>query len=138
MVRRKGFTIVEMVVALFVLGVAMALTARMLSASGRQRDALESQTIALIEAGNLMESIAAEEWEAITPNLAASLVLSSAAVQNLTDPRWEIDVRQATEPVAKRVTIRLHWGDRTGQPNPPVRLTAWMYPPANSSTNRGR
>lgn len=130
---RRGITIVELVAALVLLGVAYSLTVSMLASVALQRRSAEQQQVALQHAANLLERTAARSWADLptgrlsTPDPPANLT----AVLPELDQRVEVTETKQDEN-AKRVTVTLSWRNRAGQIVAPVQLTTWIYPGGGS------
>jgi hypothetical protein len=118
----------EVAVAVFLLlalsGVALA--AVLQSASARR--AAERRTIALIEATNQLERLTALPFAELKDETINAAALSPQA--RLLLPGAELKANLADEPgepSAKRLSVAIHWLSPDGQPDAPVKLTAWVY-----------
>jgi hypothetical protein len=115
--------------ATVMLMIAMTLTIKVLAYVGHQRRDAEHRQRAVLEAGNVMERLTAYSYEAITPELARKIALSSTTRQSLPDAELTADVAE-TQPgagrSAKRVAVRLRWRGRSGEWTAPVHLTTWI------------
>jgi Tfp pilus assembly protein PilE len=123
----RGLTTIEMVMATLVLGVAMTLTVQILGWVMRERRGADRRAIAVQEAANAMERLAAQPWDQLTPEAAQSEPLSPAALQAL--PGAELNVTVAAEadkPGLKRIGVQLRWRGRSSAYEAPVRLTSWV------------
>jgi prepilin-type N-terminal cleavage/methylation domain-containing protein len=119
---RRGFTLVETMVALAVLGVVLLLVAQLgglvlterLRSSARQ-DALEA-------AANVLEAARACPWDDLTPAWAARQHLPESLAGRLTQGRLEVRVEpEASRPHTRRVTVEVRW-TFAGKPARPVQL----------------
>lgn len=127
--RRGGFTLIELAMALLLLGVAMGVTMKVLSGVGRDRRAADRRQWALQEVANVMERVGAEPFERVTAERALAIAGELKADRVLPEASWEIavtDDRDSPVP-GRRVSVRLRWKDRSGGWDSPVRLTSWVY-----------
>lgn len=122
---RGGFTLLETMVALGVLGVVVLLVAQLgylLLVERQRRDARQE---ALETAANVLEAARACPWEDLTPAWAARQRLSESAARRLHDGRLEVRVEpEASRPHARRVTVEVRWSLGDDRPARPVRLVA--------------
>jgi type II secretory pathway pseudopilin PulG len=132
--RRAGFTIIESAVASILLAAVFLTAIPTLGWIVRARRATERQQAAVIAVGNLMERFTASEWENLTPEKAAQLSLPESVMRQLPDAELKVTVADATDDSAgRKISIELRWPESThGSWSAPVRLTAWVYPPARS------
>lgn len=136
--RRGGFTLTETFVAGIVLATALAVATQMMVAAARQRKAFDMRQLASIEAGNVMERLAAEPWSKLESAAVDTWELGVQAASTLPNARLDIQI----EPIAseldageagtgelagKRITVDVSYGGTGEQPNQPVRLVAWRY-----------
>jgi hypothetical protein len=124
---RRGLTTIEMVMATLVLGVAMTLTVQILGWVVRERRGADRRAIAVQEAANAMERLAAQPWDQLTPEAARAEPLSSEALRAL--PGAELNVMvsaEADKPGLKRIGVQLRWRGRASVYEAPVRLTSWV------------
>jgi prepilin-type N-terminal cleavage/methylation domain-containing protein len=127
--RRRGFTVLEIMVALGILSVVLVLVAQvgLWSLGERKRSALRQE--ALEAAANILESAQASPWEALTPPWAAAQRLPDGLAQRLDEARLEVRVEpEASHPRTKRVTVALAWRLGDGKPARPVVLVGLFSP----------
>ena len=126
--KRNGFTLLEVSVALFVLAALTTLCLQFFAAASDQRRQVFAHLTATQEAANLLERVEALGWNELTAANAAKLQLSTQARQTLPDPRVEllVDGPSGTPP-AKRVAASIYWRPLPGEPEREVRLVAWRY-----------
>jgi Tfp pilus assembly protein PilV len=144
--KRGGFTLIETLVAGIILATAFTVAARMLIAASAQRKAMDLRQIALIEAGNVMERLAAEPWPKLDAAEFGTWKLCPQAARALPRAKLEIQIKSmpgkpaAKEPAAKRVTVIVSYGGDDNRPAREVRLVAWRYEhaPATSTPPRKR
>lgn len=126
--RRTGFTLIELIGTMVLLGAAMALTLPLLRTVNLQRRAADRRLIAVQESANLMERFSAREWNDVTQAAADGLALSNDGKRTLPDSVLKVTVEStASEPQGKRIRIELRWKNAHGDLVAPVRLTAVVY-----------
>ena len=82
----------------------------------------------MIEAANVMERLAATKWESLSPRESSEEPLSAIAKQSLPSGRLTTEVKAAgDDPAARRLIVEVHWLNRAGEEDKPVRLTTWVY-----------
>jgi prepilin-type N-terminal cleavage/methylation domain-containing protein len=125
--RRRGFTILEMTVAIALLGLAVVATAQLgvwvLAERGRDRD----QQAALELADNILEAARAAGWEALTPAWAVEQRLPGIWEER----GWQLAVQvaeHAKQPRTKQVTVTVRPAARRGGTARPVQLTGLFAP----------
>jgi Tfp pilus assembly protein PilV len=128
MIARRGMSLLELIAAGVLLAAILSLGLEFLAAAAGQRRATRQRQAAIQEADNLMERLYARPWEDLTPERVGDLRLGDEAGRLLPGGELSIDVAQSADlPDAKRLSVSIHWQDRSGQPANPVRLVAWRY-----------
>lgn len=126
--KRRAFTLLELLAASFVLGVAMVASVQISSALGRARQEAQHRQCALLEADNWLERLSALPWDELTPERAAKCELSEVAAEQLPGGELKVEITPLQEqPAVKRIVAAVHWRDMRGQPLTPIRLTTWAY-----------
>jgi len=140
---RRGMTLLEALVAGVLLAAMMTICLQLFAAVAAERRAMENRQTAAQDAANLMERLIARPWNELTPsarrgkaeggrgNSAFRLQPSAFGLppscRSLPGGSVEIElITAAGQPEAKRITVSVHWQDRSG-PAAPVRLVAWRY-----------
>jgi hypothetical protein len=127
---RRGFTLVELAGAVFVLGATMALTVQVLGwVAAERRTALRRQW-ALREADNLLERITSLPYDRVATAAIDRLKADGNRHVERELPGGHLDVQvaeRATPAPAKQIVVEVHWRARSGGEVAPVRLTAWVY-----------
>ena len=127
---RRGTTLLEVCVSMIILAVASATAVQSLALVAGQRREAERALVAALEAGNLMERVHALPFSEVTADRLGQWELAPWCRERLPEARVVVQVHEEPEPVAgKRIVLALDWRGRDGQRSPPVRLTAWRYPP---------
>lgn len=126
--RRPGLGLVEMVVTVALLAVAMTATVQVVGWVALERRSVDRRERALGEARNLLERLAARPWDDLTPEAAARVRPSDASAHFLGKPTLTVTITPADDaPARKKLAVELRWPDRSGRPEAPVRLIAWVY-----------
>jgi len=127
---RRGTTLVELSIAVAILGIAAVSLVQFIGVSARQRRLSHQRQIALQELANESERVALTAWDEVTADklttwqaletlsVALPSAVCSAVVSDETGP-----------PVSRRVRLSISWQDSTGQELTPVELTLWKFPP---------
>lgn len=125
---RRGFTIVELISTLILLGVVFAVSISLLSAVGRERRSTEQRQYALQHVANLLEHATAQGWSKLQEG-PQELGPASADLQALLpELDQQLVVAKATDANAKRLIASIRWKNRHGQFVSPIQLTTWVYP----------
>jgi hypothetical protein len=124
--RRRGYAMLEIIGGVIVLGMALAVTVRLIGWVAAERRAAERRSWATVEAANVMERLAGRPWDDLTAGSVATEALGPAARDLLPGGRLGVLVTEADG--LKRITIEVRWHGRSGADETPVRLTAWVGP----------
>lgn len=128
MVRHRGVTVMELLVAMGILLVLMGMCLKYFAATASQRRAAQWRQIALREAANQMERLAGQGWDDLVSERAAKLSLSDEARQVLPQATLAIQITQpAGEPDTKQLAVTVRWRPRPESPGAQVRLVAWRF-----------
>jgi prepilin-type N-terminal cleavage/methylation domain-containing protein len=129
--KRRGFTLMETIVAAFLLAVAAVLCAQMLVASAAANRAADWRRLAAREAANVMEQVMALPADGLTPDAVNQIRLSEETTKTLPDARLAIrrDEQSNATPPATQITVEIVWKGHAGEPSPPTRLLAWRFHP---------
>jgi len=121
--------LLEVIVASALLAVLMTICLQLVHLAAAQHRATEIRQLAIREADNVMQRLAAAGFDDLTPRTARQIRLSEEASRGLPDGtlRVEIDDRLGSPP-AKRIVVRIEWQDCAGRSVRPVELVAWKYP----------
>ena len=118
----RGFTVMEVVVALSILAVATLLAAQLATWSFSDRIRNQDRRLAEELAANVLESARACPWEELTPRWASEQELPSV----LAERQWKLKVEVAAEkstPLVKSVTVHVQPWYATSTLPQPVRMT---------------
>lgn len=127
--RRPGYLLVEVFVALTVVAALFALVIQMVTSTARERRATERRAIALEQAANLLERASAIPFEKVSEVTLREVAVSDEAGQLLPgiDVRWTV-AEDGSEVPVKRVQVELTWRATHGRSDSPVRLVTWAFP----------
>lgn len=132
--RPAGFTLVELIIALMLLGTAMAVILPLMVSVSYQRRAAEQRQYALILAENLLDDLVARPWSDITQDTLTAVVAEVRDAEDvrgliLPDLEREVTVTDQPDDAAKQITLQLRWRNRAGDFTAPVSLSAWKFAP---------
>ncbi len=126
--RRFGGMIVELLVAMILLGTIVSTLMPLLMWVQAERRSSGLRQFAQQEVANTMEAISLAAWDDLTTEALSQRTLRAEANQVLKQARLEIAVKPEAEPVpARQVTVTLSWQNAAGDSVAPVRLTEWFY-----------
>jgi prepilin-type N-terminal cleavage/methylation domain-containing protein len=127
---RRGFTVIEVSLALAVLLAASILLTQFLVASSQQRKLADQRRLALEELSNRLERVMAAKWEDANVAAIEGQELSQAVQENLPAAKLTADITD--EPggstSGKRVRLEISW-EQHGQRVSPIGLAGWKFPP---------
>jgi prepilin-type N-terminal cleavage/methylation domain-containing protein len=127
-IRRHGLSLMEVSAAIVLLGALATVVIQALEWTLVERREAQRREIAMVEAANAMERLAAAKWESLAPHASAEESLSAIATEMLPSGRLTTEVTAAGEsPAARRIVVEVHWLNRAGEEGKPVRLTTWIY-----------
>jgi hypothetical protein len=129
---RRGSLLAEVAISTIMLVIIMGMTVKILGWVALERKAAERRELALQEAANLMERLAAHPFDQVTPELASRCALSPRASLRLPDAELKVDVSEGHPDAGrsvKRIAIQLRWRSRGDELAAPVRLTSWIERP---------
>ncbi len=125
---RRGMTIAELLVALFVMTTAMVAMVQLLAAVAGQRRTVEQRRAALAEVANEAERVALLAWEAISPQEFKTWPPSAELMSVLPQAICTAEVTdEAGPPAARRVRLSVNWPNAGGQLREPVAVTIWKF-----------
>jgi prepilin-type N-terminal cleavage/methylation domain-containing protein len=123
--RRRGFTILESMVALGILAVAMLLVAQVGYFALCERQGSAARQEALETAANILEAARGLAWEELTPAWAGRQKLPEHVAGRLRNGKLEVRVEpEASQPRMRRVTVEIRWSPEDDKPVRTVRLVA--------------
>ncbi|HUQ71641.1 MAG TPA: prepilin-type N-terminal cleavage/methylation domain-containing protein [Planctomycetaceae bacterium] len=124
--RERGFTLIELMLALALLGLFVALLSPLLMASARERRTALQEQLALQLAANQLEQLTLASPDDLKQYATAQTVPMTDDVS-----RWLPDVKQTVATTATeqgvRIIVSLTWQHRAGVMHKPLVLEGWSY-----------
>jgi hypothetical protein len=128
---RRGTTALEVLVAFTLLGSVLALSTPLVVAHGRLLKAQRNYRLALDELSNQLDRLTVLS-EPELPKAIAELAASPLTASRL--PGATLRGHLADAELGKRVTLEIWW-DEPNRQAAPLRLAAWVRPPAGRSSS---
>ena len=126
--RRKASSMIEVIVAMFILASLITAVTKVTILTAHQRRAVQRRQLAFSETANLMERAAATPWNETTTQDFSNFKIPPYLKQQLPSATLKIEVDEVPKPLpAKRITIEVFWNNAAGQQVEPVRLVSWKY-----------
>lgn len=125
--RRKirGFTVLEVTLALTVLLAATVLLSQFLIAAKLQRRVGDQRRLALEELSNRMERVLAAKWEDVTAEAIEKQAIAPQILDALPDAKLTAHVsNEPAPPLGKKIRLEITWEQGEGRISP-IGLTAW-------------
>jgi len=127
---RRGFTLLECLVAVAMLGVIFVLVGQWFSWDSFERREAWKRQLATQEAANVLERLSLTPYETLTDENLAAIQFSPAAQDWLLDGEIDVSATETTAPApGKRLQVEVRWGRGHEHPPAPVRLTTWRFAP---------
>lgn len=128
---RPGYSLLEMIVAIILLGTVMTIVVPTLGWMSVQNGLALQREEALQGLHNLMDDLTTRPYSDLTPEAAKKVELSPALKRQLPGAKLQVQIEEVpggkSEPNRKRIHVELGWNQRNGQPLAPMRLTAWVH-----------
>src|SRR5262245_11918968 len=125
---RRGMTVLELTISLFVLTTAMLAIVQLFSATAAQRRTLEKRRMALEAVANQAERIARLSWDETAPDRLTAWEAPAELLAVLPGAKCTADVSEETgAPKARRIRLQVSWTDSMGQPVEPAAVTIWKF-----------
>ncbi len=125
----RGFTIVEVTLALAVSATIVGLVVQTVVGLGHARLRDQQRTRAIEEAANLMEAIQARPWNELSDEQLTALQLSKDFQRVAPRATLTVTVAVIEQPIrAKRITITIAGTDTANHSVTLASLSAWKYP----------
>jgi len=124
---RRGFTLIEMMVAGVLLTTVMMIVVPAIFWVHRERRQTERYQIAMVEVENMMERVVALPFRDVNQPTVDKFVLSESALRQLSEADLIIEISDSDQLLQmKKIQIQLGWKDYRGLSVAPVRLTSWV------------
>jgi hypothetical protein len=121
-------SVLEVTLALLVLGVAITGLVQLIATAAAQRHVSETRRLAAQEVANQAERIALQSWDDLTAERLAAVKPSELLLATVPSAKLQATVAaEAGPPEAKRVRIEVQWTDASGQSPAPIGLTVWKH-----------
>lgn len=120
-------TVIELTIAVAILGVLLASSVRMLYVMKNQQTAADRRIVALQTLQAVSEQVGNIPWEQLTTEAANQVRIPLAAASYLPDAKLITTVDEETDPVSKRIVVQLVWRGAGNQKPEPVQLTSWAF-----------
>ena len=92
------------------------------------RREVDRRHVALAEASNVMEALASEPWDRLTPDQAGMRELSPHARAMLPAGTLRVDIIGDLDGLpSKRLDVEVRWLAQPGRPVAKVRFSSWVY-----------
>jgi type II secretory pathway pseudopilin PulG len=112
---RLGFTAMEVVIALALLGTATVLVAQVATTSLAERVRAAERLAAIEETANVLEAARACPWADLTPDWAAAQRLPDELAARLRQAAFTVRIEpEPDRPGVKRVSVELSWKHADG------------------------
>ena len=119
--RRRGLTLLEIVVAMILLGAILMTVSQLAIGVRRFRLETNQRRLAAQEASNVMEQI--QSMQRNVP--VAQVHLSDEVQQVLANAKLNVQLAAAATGETQRVKVTISWTTESGQPAAPYTLVAW-------------
>jgi hypothetical protein len=127
---RRGLSLFELIVALFVLTTAMTTIVQLLGVAASQRRTIEQRRTSLAEVANQAERIALLPWEAVSAGKLELWEFSDEAKSVLPHGTTTIEIQEEAEPVlVRRIRLIVRSPNSAGQVVELADLTVWKFAP---------
>jgi prepilin-type N-terminal cleavage/methylation domain-containing protein len=126
--KRRGFTLFEVTVAIMLLGTLAALCLQLFAGVNSQQKDQNAELAATQEAANVMERLAAVAWDDLSKQSGGKFELSPQARKLLPEGKVEVKVDDAKgTPAARRIAVAICWRPLPGGPERKAGAVAWRY-----------
>jgi hypothetical protein len=119
---------IEVAAAIVLLAALTTLIAQIAVWSAAERRASQRREIALAEAVNALERLAASDSQSLNPHPATEVPLSGTAKEMLPSGKLTTEIQETTGSLAgKRIVIEVNWLNQAGEQAMPVILVTWVW-----------
>lgn len=127
---RQGTVIYEAVIAIMLATAVIVGVTEVMVVVAKQRREVARRTTARREAGNLMEEMMTRNWDQLVVDAETELALSEGAKRQLPAANGTMHVAAVDDDTAaKRVSIRIAWGEQRNVDRQSLLLVTWRYRP---------
>jgi Tfp pilus assembly protein PilV len=125
---RRGMTIAELMVALFIMTTAMVAIVQLLAAAAGQRRTIEQRRLALAEVANEAERVALITWDESAPDKLTTWQPSAELKAALPQATCTAEVTEESgPPAARRIRLSVTWPNSVGQTGEPIAVSLWKF-----------
>lgn len=125
---RRGAVVMEVTMALLVCATVVIVIAQTVSMVARQRALAQRRHLASQEAANVMEKIAAIQWESLTQENVDSIQLSDRVEARVPDAKLTVRLSDDGSTEAIKIRVSIACVSPFGSAGPAAELVAWRYP----------
>jgi prepilin-type N-terminal cleavage/methylation domain-containing protein len=125
--RRRGFTVLEVIVTMILLGAVLGVMVPLTKRATEQRRLSETRRAALLEASNALERLAADPAAAPAAGEERTVPLPETLSRRLPDAALVVRGEAQTDPPGRRLDASLSWTEPNGRRATPVRLSAFVF-----------
>ena len=126
--RRRGVGLIEVAAAIVLLTALATLVAQIVGWSAAERRASQRREIAVAEAANAMERLAASDAQSLKPHAMTEIPLSPTAKEMLPSGKLTSEIEDARDPPdGKRIVVEVRWLNQADETELPVRLATWVW-----------
>src|SRR5262245_1405938 len=125
---RRGMTISELMVALFIMTTAMVAIVQLLAAAAGQRRTIDQRRAALAEVANEAERVALSSWDESAPDKLTMWQPWAELRATLPQATCTAEVtEEAGPPAARRIRLSVTWPNSVGQLGDPIAVSLWKF-----------
>jgi prepilin-type N-terminal cleavage/methylation domain-containing protein len=133
-VRRRGFTLLEVTVAAAMLAMLMGASLQMLRVVSVRQRAADRRTIALEAIQAVSDQVANIPWDNLSIESARRVTIPQPLQTYLPGAILSLSLDDEAAPVpSRRMHVELTWNAPDGQPVAPANLTSWIFPDSPSA-----
>jgi len=126
--RRRGMTLFELTVALFILTTVMLAIVQLMAATATQRRLVDQRRVALQEVANQAERVSLLAWDEVAPEKLTTWEPSADLSKALPQAKCEAEVSEEPNgPPARRIRLSVTWTNAAGWELGPATVTMWRF-----------
>ena len=129
----RGFTLLEIIVSMILLGIVLAMVVPMTRLVVEQRRRSETRRAALLEVSNALERLTIDPSRGPAVGEEQTLPVSESLAARLKEPTLVVRTEAVDGPPAgRRFDASLTWSERSGRRAAPLRLSAFVFEAGDS------
>jgi prepilin-type N-terminal cleavage/methylation domain-containing protein len=126
---RRGFTLLEVVLAAAILAMLLTTSVQMLRALSIHQRGTERREVALEAVQAVADQVANVPWNQLTAESVKKVMIPKPLEGWLPGANLSISLAEEAAPTtSRRIHVEINWNGRDGQAVAPVRLTSWVFP----------